>query len=300
MLPLVSIITPTYRRFDYIERVIKSVLGQDYGRIEYIITDDGSENCPIDLINSIVKKNQKGNIEAFRLIVNSNNIGTVKNLNNAVRQSSGEYIMFLAGDDIFYNSHVVSEVVQEFLDRRCNTLAVTRYCVDSNDMFLGYLPHLADRKIIQNWDRKEQHERFIKAIYKNMASGSALYFKRDFFVEIGGFSERYILWEDGPFIYKCTKNERIEVAYEIVGIRYRMDGVSSNPNEMLLKDGKLFNKLEIEVEKKNSNWMLRGFINFRTEKDYCPAILLALRYPLVSIVFLYEFIRDKILWLLKK
>jgi len=300
MLPLVSIITPTYRRFDHIETVIKSVLSQDYGRIEYIITDDGSENCPIELIENIVEKNRMSNIENFKLIINRDNIGTVKNLNNAIRQSSGEYIMFLAGDDIFYSSSVVTKVVLEFLTRQCNTLAVSRYCVDSSNKFLGYLPHIADRKKIQKWSRREQHERFVKAIYRNMASGSALYFKREYFEKTGGFSEQYLLWEDGPFIYECTKNEKIEVAYEIIGIRYRMDGVSSNPNKALLEDGKLFNKLGIETEKNNGNLLLRDFINCRISKDYYPNILLVLRYPIVTIIFLYEYIRDRCLWFIKK
>ena len=38
--PLVSVVTITYRKFEYIYDTIDSVLNQDYDNIEYIISDD--------------------------------------------------------------------------------------------------------------------------------------------------------------------------------------------------------------------------------------------------------------------
>ena len=42
--PLVSIITPTYNRADFIEETVKSVLGQTVEDFEFLIVDDGSDD----------------------------------------------------------------------------------------------------------------------------------------------------------------------------------------------------------------------------------------------------------------
>ena len=49
---LVSIITATYKKFDRLIDSINSVIAQDYSNIEYIITDDGSDDFPYSRIKN--------------------------------------------------------------------------------------------------------------------------------------------------------------------------------------------------------------------------------------------------------
>ena len=62
-LPLVSVITATYQKFERIPETIKSVFMQDYKQIEYIISDDGSYNFPEEFIMSVLNKETNHGID---------------------------------------------------------------------------------------------------------------------------------------------------------------------------------------------------------------------------------------------
>lgn len=50
-LPLVSIVTPTFQRAEYLETTIRSVLEQEYPRIEYHVMDGGSTDGTLDILH---------------------------------------------------------------------------------------------------------------------------------------------------------------------------------------------------------------------------------------------------------
>jgi len=95
MLPeLISVIMPVYNSQVFLEESIKSILNQTYKRFEFIIINDGSTDNSLE----IIKKYQE---QDFRVIViNRENKGIARSLNEGIFISKGKYIARMDSDDI--------------------------------------------------------------------------------------------------------------------------------------------------------------------------------------------------------
>jgi glycosyltransferase involved in cell wall biosynthesis len=92
--PLVSICIPTYNGGEYFEACLQSALQQTYQHTEILISDDGSTDGTL----AIVEKYQKEQPH-IRLVKNSNP-GLVSNWNHCIQKAKGEWIKFLFQDDL--------------------------------------------------------------------------------------------------------------------------------------------------------------------------------------------------------
>ena len=246
--PLITIITATYKKFDKLYETMRSVFLQNYPNIELVICDDGSDNFPEEKINSFIEKNKRSNVVSVKVLHSEQNHGTVKNLNNAYKKSSGKYIVNLSCGDVFFETDTVSKITQRFMKTDCRVLVTSRVLYRDKYNYIYMLPHYTERRIIKRFDdNKKQYAAFTAGRYYDMASGSAMYFSRDIIEEIGYFDERYILWEDGPFLAKYLYKYPLEFAYDIVSIWYEDGGVSAKGGSLhplLKKDIDMFNNGE--------------------------------------------------------
>lgn len=249
-LPLISVITLTYKNFDFIHKTIDSILNQDYDNIQYIISDDGSENYPEDMINELLKNKSK-NIKDLKIIRHENNMGIVKNLNAAINEASGEIIMQVASDDYLHDSKAISNIVSFFLyNPDALICTANRVLINEANNATGLSPTLNERKIL-NSDVKVQLQTLLN---ENFICGASTYYRRIVFDKIGLFDEDYIFLEDYPFYLKALDNGIKIYHLNYLTLRYRMGGLSftwSNPkyyqdyNKILAYKGMLKAKYSI-------------------------------------------------------
>ncbi|MBN1967939.1 MAG: glycosyltransferase family 2 protein [Candidatus Delongbacteria bacterium] len=90
---LISIIIPSYNVAKYIKRTLDSVLIQDGIDIEVIVINDGSTDNTFEVISSYSDK-----FINFKLI-DQDNSGVSRARNKGLLNASGEFILFLDGDD---------------------------------------------------------------------------------------------------------------------------------------------------------------------------------------------------------
>ena len=95
---LVSVIMPTFRSADYIERAIDSILQQTYKNIECIIINDNTPND--DYSKALYKKIEKYfDDDKFVFLEQPFHINGAAARNYGIERARGEYIAFLDDDD---------------------------------------------------------------------------------------------------------------------------------------------------------------------------------------------------------
>lgn len=103
---LVSVIIPTYKRSDKIERAIKSVINQTYKNIEIIVVDDNA-NYPEERRKTIEIVSKYKDV---KFITNKENLGGALNRNVGIENSNGKYIAFLDDDDEFLEQKIEKQM----------------------------------------------------------------------------------------------------------------------------------------------------------------------------------------------
>ena len=94
---MVSVIIPIYEVSDYVERCIRSVIGQSYSDIECIIVDDATKDDSIVKCERLIEE-YDGPIR-FRVLHHEVNRGLSAARNTGTEEATGEWIYYLDSDD---------------------------------------------------------------------------------------------------------------------------------------------------------------------------------------------------------
>lgn len=121
---LVSIIVPTYNTEKFIAKTLESVQNQSYQNWEMILTDDGSTDKTVAIIEEFAQKDSR--IKLFKLPENRGN-GFARNA--ALEKATGKYIAYLDADDLWFPEKLEKQI--QFL--KANNLHFTYSFYDSID-----------------------------------------------------------------------------------------------------------------------------------------------------------------------
>lgn len=104
-----SFITPNYNDGKTLERMVDSIMDQDYKEVEQIIVDDGSTDDSKEIINKLLKK-YPDRLRALFL----DHQGACIARNEGAKIAKGQYLSFLPADAFLYPG--VARIWVEFLD----------------------------------------------------------------------------------------------------------------------------------------------------------------------------------------
>ena len=106
---LVSIIIPSYNVEEYIRQCVESLLKQTYKNIEIIVVDDGSTDETANIIKTLMDKDER------IIYYKKRNGGLSSARNYGIGKASGDFIMFVDGDD-YLREDAVEILLKEIED----------------------------------------------------------------------------------------------------------------------------------------------------------------------------------------
>ncbi|MBU3129336.1 glycosyltransferase [Clostridium tagluense] len=134
ILPLVSILIPTYNQTCYLKQALDSALNQSYRNIEIIICDDSTTSYVQELVEQYMLKSNK-----IKYINNGGPCGFRGKINiqKCFEASSGEYISYLLHDDL-YNSNKIDRMINYFLyDDTLSLITSYRRMINENGEYFS-------------------------------------------------------------------------------------------------------------------------------------------------------------------
>jgi glycosyltransferase involved in cell wall biosynthesis len=134
MVPLVSIVTPSYNQGRFLRRAIDSVLSQDYPRVEYFVLDGASTDESADILRSYSSKDHR-----FSWLSESDH-GQTDAINRGLGQAGGDILAYLNSDDVLLPGAIATAVQHFCTHPDWDLLYGKAYHIDENDRMLGEFP----------------------------------------------------------------------------------------------------------------------------------------------------------------
>ena len=169
----VSIIVPVYNLQDYIGQCVQSLISQTYTNLEIILIDDGSTDNSLPTLKSFARKDDR------IVVLHQENNGAAAARNAGLKRASGEYIMFVDGDDSL-SKDTISLNLKYFIDpeldwvefpiKRINSEGMEIYSTTIGESFCPDKEYYVPRNKLVEWFLNKRLSRLVcGGIYRSQS-----------------------------------------------------------------------------------------------------------------------------------
>lgn len=208
---LVTVIMPTYKGADNIEKSVQSVLQQSYKNIELIIIDDNGLNTKEQIKTKEVLSKYKSDKRLIYLIHEKNINGSAAR-NTGIKKSKGEYIAFLDDDDYFLKDKIKLQV------ELFNKLG-KEYGLLYGGLVEEYSEHYK-REIIP---MQEKNFLFNYLSGKLFVCSSTIMIRREIIDTVGLWDESFKRHQDMEFIVRVANKYEVSYIDKVCVTKKRLD-----------------------------------------------------------------------------
>ena len=168
MQKLISVIVPVYNVEKYLEKCVKSIIGQTYKNLEIILVDDGSTDSSGKMCDEISKTDDRIKV------IHKKNGGLSDARNAALKIAKGDYFGFVDSDD--YIATDMFETLCNLLENNNSDISIVSYYEIYNDKLIG----VRDSKDLVNFNKLDAMKELLMDSRIQSYAWNKL-FKRDLF-----------------------------------------------------------------------------------------------------------------------
>jgi glycosyltransferase involved in cell wall biosynthesis len=144
--PLVTVVICTYNGEAFLEKTLRSVLGQTYSNFEVVIVDDGSTDGTTEIIGRFSRENNC--VRPFFRI----NCGLPASRNFAFTQARGQWIAIIDQDDLCYPSRLSRQLEIASAYPSAGLIFCNTHYINEDDDVIG--EHMSGFKLPEGFIRK--------------------------------------------------------------------------------------------------------------------------------------------------
>lgn len=206
-MPLVSVIVITYNSSKYVKETLDSIARQTYTELQLIVSDDCSTDDTLNICKDWINLHQNLFKGGCKIAKTYENKGICGNYNWALEFADGEWIKYIAGDDLLKKDCI--ETFVNFCKNHSEKFLICKEChfsslnnntsVAPNDITPWIKPFKSVKKRVK-------YQILYLLRHGTVIPGPTIFLHRLTLINLGGFDEKYPFIEDFPLAMKYLDN----------------------------------------------------------------------------------------------
>lgn len=255
---MISIITPTYNRANYLEKNILSVKSQNYNNIEHIIVDGASSDNTIEILK---KYENTYNMKW----ISEKDSGIPNAMNKGFKMAKGDIFCWLDSDDIYLDT-TLKKIIDIFTKNSDIDVVFGDILIsDQNDKIINYIKNTKfDINALIHLGMNLQPQ--------------ATFWKQSTHNKLKGFNEKYISGADYDFFLRMALSgakfyhiKDFLAVYRVHQGNNGMVDISNNEREEIIKNYKVNSYKKFLI-------LAKSFLNYTIDGNFLYAFKRTLMY----------------------
>lgn len=207
--PELTVVIATLNASATIHQCITSVIEQTASSIEIVVVDGGSKDGTQAIVKSFGDK--------ISYFVSEEDRGVYEAFNKGIKESKGEWIMFLGSDDFLHNSNSIEEILTFVRTHEVMERIVYGQVLVQNE-------NMSSSLFGKPWEEsRKSFKHFMSIPHVGMLH------HRTLFEDYGGFNETFKIAGDYEFLLRELRLGKAVFIPSVIVAEHRTGGLSTNP-----------------------------------------------------------------------